>query len=330
MIEKIELIPKIPDALRLAALQRKIIPFVGAGVSQLGGCPGWDQFANAALHFFVSKGKLSHAQFDQIRSLSSRVKLSLALELEAQHSLPIEFKELLTPSDKQREGVGDAVYRDLSRLATMFVTTNYDDWLDRMPPAVLLPSGSSSSAQQLPETSRRRFCKHSEITVENLDIPHAVFHIHGSVHDRKSMVLTTVDYLVRYSSHRIDGTADRENPLLTFLEKLFELKNVLFIGYGLSELEVLEYIIQKGIEERSATNEEPRHYVLQGFFSHEVQLARSLESYFRQFGIGLLPFSRDQRDWSQLAEVISRFAIELPPGPALALPGRLEMERLLP
>ncbi len=62
MIEKIEAIPKIPDALRLAALQRKIIPFVGAGVSQLGGCPGWDQFANAALQFFLGKGKLTHAQ----------------------------------------------------------------------------------------------------------------------------------------------------------------------------------------------------------------------------------------------------------------------------
>jgi hypothetical protein len=237
VIEKIEPIPKIPEALRLAALQRKLIPFIGAGVSQLGGYPGWDQFANTALQFFVGKGKLSHAQFDQIRSLSSRVKLSLALELEAQHSLPIEFKELVTPSDKQKEGIGDGVYRDLSRLATTFITTNHDDWLDRMPPAVVLPSGQSSSAQQLPATSRRRFRKHSEITVENLDIPHAVFHIHGSVHERASMALTTVDYLKRYSSHRIDGTTDRENPLLTFLQTLFQLKNVRFIGYSLGKLE---------------------------------------------------------------------------------------------
>lgn len=329
MIENIEPIPKIPQALRLAALQRRLIPFIGAGVSQLGGCPGWDDFANAAVQFFVKNGKLSHAQFDQIRSLSSRVKLSLALELEAQHGLPLEFKDLLTSCDKQRESLGDSVYQNLARLATTFVTTNYDDWLDRMPPAVVRPSEPSSSAQP-PETSRRRFCRHSEITVENLDIPHAVFHIHGSVHERDSMVLTTVNYLERYSSHRIDGTPNRENPLLTFLQTLFRLKNVLFIGYGLSELEVLEYVIQKGIEKHPRTAEEPRHYVLQGFFSHEIELARSLESYFRQFGIGLLPFSRDERDWNQLAEVISHLATEIPPGPVLALPARLEMERLLP
>ena len=329
-MEKIEPIPRIPEALRLAALQRQLIPFVGAGVSQLGGCPGWDQIANGALQFFVGNGKLSHAQFDQIRSLPSRIKLSLALELETQHSVQIDFKSLLAPSDNQRKCIGDSVYQNLSRLATTFVTTNYDDWLDRIPPGVVTPSEASPSAQQLPETFRRRFCKHSEITVENLNIPHAVFHIHGSVHDRNSMVLTTVDYLERYSSHRIDGMTDRENPLLTFLRMLFQLKNVLFVGYGLGELEVLEYVVQKGIETGTVTTEEPRHYVLQGFFSHEIELARSLESYFRQFGIGLLPFSRDQRDWNQLAEVISHFATELPLGPALALPGRLEMEKLLP
>ncbi|MBI2801225.1 MAG: hypothetical protein HYX63_13270 [Gammaproteobacteria bacterium] len=95
MIDKIDALPKIPEALRLTALQRKIVPFIGAGVSQLGGYPGWDEFATAALNFFVRHGKLSHAQFDQIRFLSSRVKLSLALQLENQCGLSIEYNELL-------------------------------------------------------------------------------------------------------------------------------------------------------------------------------------------------------------------------------------------
>jgi len=63
MIEKIEPIPKnIPEPLRLAAIQQKFIPFIGAGVSQLGGCPNWSEFADASLTFFVEKGKLNHAQ----------------------------------------------------------------------------------------------------------------------------------------------------------------------------------------------------------------------------------------------------------------------------
>lgn len=167
--------------------------------------------------------------------------------------------------------------------------------------------------------------------MKNLDIQNAVFHIHGSAQAPESMVLTTIDYLERYSSHRIDGAAvDKENPFLTFLQTLFRLKNVLFIGYGLSELEILEYVIQKGVDRQRHNGEELQHYVLQGFFSHEVELARSLDSYFRQFGIGLLPYSRDKRDWEQLTEVIEYLARELLPGPVLALPKRREMEELLP
>ena len=328
MIEKIESIPKnISETLRLAAFQRKLIPFVGAGVSQLGGCPDWNEFANAALKFFVKKGKLSHAQLDQISSLSFRVKLSLALDLQKQHDLHIDFKELLKPSVAKKK-IGDEAYANLSKLATTFVTTNYDDWLDQYPPTAFRPDESPSSSK-LPDTSRQIFYKRSDISVENLDVANAVFHIHGSIRDRESMVLTTVNYLNLYSSHRIDGKGNPENPFLTFLQTLFRLKNVLFVGYGLNELEVLEYIVQKGIKIPSNTREEPRHYVLQGFFTHERELARSLEKYFRPFGIGVLPFSRDEHGWDQLVMVIEYLAREIPPGPPLTLPKRLEMEELL-
>ncbi len=328
MIEKIEPIPKnIPEPLRLAAIQRKLIPFIGAGVSQLGGCPNWSEFADASLNFFVEKGKLNHAQLTQIEPLSSRVKLSVALELEKQHNLRIDFKKLLTPSDAKKK-IGDEVYANLSRLATTFVTTNYDDWLDQIPPEPL-QADEPASSQSLPlGTSRHCFYKRNDISVGNLDVPNAVFHVHGSIRDRDSMVLRTVDYLDCYSSHRMNGRENHENAFLTFLQTLFQLKNVLFIGYGLNEMEVLEYIVQKGIQ-KPKTDEEPRHYVLQGFFTHDLELARSLESYFREFGIGLLPFSRDDRNWDQLIKVIDYLAREIPPGPPLALPKRLEMEELL-
>jgi hypothetical protein len=327
-MEQIERLPKIPQTLRLAAHQRKLIPFIGAGVSQLGGCPNWQEFADAALSFFVKEKKLSHAQLDQISHLPSRIKLSMAVELQRQHDLPIEFEKLIEPSSEDKKEIGNRVYANLSKLATTFVTTNYDDWLDKQPPMDFL-TNEPSPQSRLPETSRRIFYKRSDISVENLDIPNAVFHIHGSIRDRESMVLTTVDYLDCYSSHRIDGKGNRENPFLTFLQTLFQLKNVLFIGYGLNELEVLEYVVQKGIKQRTNTNEELRHYVLQGFFTHEMELVRSLKSYFRQFGVGLLPFSRDELDWDQLARVIEYLASELTPGPPLRLPRRFEMEDLL-
>ncbi len=307
MIDQIDPFPKIPDALRVAATTRQLVPFVGAGVSQLGGCPGWDEFANRALEFFVKNGKLSHAELDQIMGLPSRVKLSVALGLEDRHGLPIAFAELLKPSDDKKK-YGARIYEDLGRLATTFVTTNYDDWLD---------------------VARSPFFRYEDLAMRNFDVPNAVFHIHGSVHDPKGMVRTTNEYLFRYASHQLSKGSDGENPFLTLLENIFKLKTVLFIGYGLSELEVLEYVLQKKGPAPNGEQFELKHFILQGFCSHQVELARSLKEYFATFGVQLLPFSRDEHGWDQLAHVIEYLGRELPAGKPLALTTLREMEGLL-
>lgn len=104
---------------------------------------------------------------------------------------------------------------------------------------------------------------------------------------------------------------------------------MLFIGYGLSELEIPEYVIQKGLEKRPKTDESFRHYILQGFFSHELGLAKNLEKYYSRFGIGLIPFQRDEHNYEQLIEVIDYLTQEIPPGRLLATRKLLDMEELL-
>ena len=327
MINKIEPIPQIPEALRTAALSRKLVPFIGAGVSQLVGCCGWNDLANAALKVFIDKNVINHAHLQQFSSLSPRTRLSLALELEKRHKIKIDFKRLLSPHKKK---IDDNIYENISKLATTFVTTNYDHLLDRSSPTTLrttLPNGPPSST---PSTMPlQHFYRREDLCVDKMDTPNAVFHIHGSVKDRDSMVITTVHYLQRYASHRMDGREDSENPFLSFLEHLFRTRNVLFMGYGLEELEVLEFVVQKGTQKRLDRTFEYKHYVLQGFFSHELELSRHMEVYFGQFGIGLLPFLRDDQDWHQLSHVIADFAAGLPPGADLPLTIRQEMEALL-
>ncbi|MCZ6803297.1 MAG: SIR2 family protein [Proteobacteria bacterium] len=288
-----------PDSLRIAASQKNLVPFIGAGVSKLAGYPNWDEFANAALMFFVKHEKFSHAQFDQISKLPSRVKLSLAVDLEKRHELTIQFEEILQPT-QDKKPLGDEVYGNLLKLSQFsetFLTTNYDKELDEISPAILSTYEKDKSIIETIEPPCPIY-KLSEINVSSLAVPNAVIHVHGSVQNRDSLVLTTSDYLERYYGHRVEGQDVIENPFLTFLRELFESGNVIFIGYGLNELEVLEYVIQKGIEKPSSNatvvREAARHYVIQGFFSHELELARSLESYFLSFGIKLLPFSLDE------------------------------------
>jgi hypothetical protein len=133
-----------------------------------------------------------------------------------------------------------------------------------------------------------------------------VLHLHGSLLDPGSMILTTQHYVRHYANDRRAG-ADGENKVLTFLGFLFAEKNVLFVGYGLEELEILEYVIGKARLVAEPGNTEMRHFLLQGFFSHEQELARSLSNYYAECGIELIPFLRDQKDWDQLIDVLAEF-----------------------
>lgn len=329
MIDEIPKYPPIPESLRDAASLKLLVPFIGAGVSRIGGYPDLAHLAEGAMSYFIDQQKFDHAQLDQIAELPPRLKLSLAADLEKEHKLEIDFMKILTPADGKKDAKRD-VYEQVHRLwrfSDLFVTTNYDEELDS-----LVSSTLTSDSDATPDRSTITpsvIHAPQTITVDLLDHKQTVVHIHGSVQNRDSMVLTTIDYLERYQGNRHEGGQYIENKFLTFLDQLFRTRNVLFIGYGLEELEILEYVIQKGLQKRSLQKGRARHFVLQGFFSHQLSLARSLEGYFRSFGIQLLPFSRDERDWESLIGVLDRLSEELPPGSRLSSSERIDMEELL-
>lgn len=79
--DEIRLVPETPGTLAEAAQHGTLIPFIGAGVSRLAGCPNWTEFADGALHQLIVAGKFSHAQLAHLEGISHRVKLSLAVSL---------------------------------------------------------------------------------------------------------------------------------------------------------------------------------------------------------------------------------------------------------
>ena len=80
MFDEIPPIPEIPEELRHAAQEGRLVPFVGAGASRLAKCPGWDEFAKGLLKQLVDHGALNFSQFEQIlnQHFSPRITLSLA------------------------------------------------------------------------------------------------------------------------------------------------------------------------------------------------------------------------------------------------------------
>lgn len=158
-------IPDVPEALREAAQLGKLVPFVGAGASKLAGCPDWDEFANSALRLFVDHGKFSHAQLDQIKHLRPRIKLSIALALQAESKIPVDFRALLHRQERREHAIGRRLYSHLSKLGRTFVTTNYDEWLDdelAAPPPNI--SGDVAAPDDSVPTPRRVYYKTEDLT----------------------------------------------------------------------------------------------------------------------------------------------------------------------
>lgn len=330
MPDVIKLIPDLPAGLREAAQRAKLIPFVGAGASKIAGCPNWNEFADRALQFFVEKGKFSHAQLSQISHLHPRVKLSIARSLQQKHGIEIEYSTFMYPQSRLDDQKGRQLYENLSKLGKTFVTTNYDEWLDTTlgAPVITGTQASPSAGNTVSRADRNVVYKVSELTAFNLGKPDTVIHLHGSLRDPKSMILTTNDYVRHYRNDR-RVTGDEENYVLTFLDYLFANRTVLFVGYGLEELEILEYVIGKARREGDGARGEIRHYILQGFFSHELEVMTNLETYYLGSGIQLIPFLRDQKNWDQLIDVLAEFGRHAPASEPMKIEEFREMGALL-
>jgi len=327
MSTKVLPIPEIPPGLREAAARTTLVPFIGAGASALAGCPGWRNFAEESLRWLVGQGRFSYSQLDQISHLHPRVKLSLARSIATEHKTNIAYTDILHPKPTRESLTGRRLYNALFRLSNIFVTTNYDLWLDERLPAPTPSAVPTRASANVIPTPMNVAYRSEQINPALLSQPNTVIHLHGSVREPATMIMTTSDYINQYAAYnRSSRDPYTENPVLTLLDFLFRHRTVLFIGYGLEELEILEYVLTKG--PRGAGD--VRHYILQGYFSHEETHVRNIDTYYRnECGIELLPFRRDEKDWEQLLDVIETFADGMPASNPLVQQEMQDMENLL-
>ena len=293
-------IPPIPDGLRYAAERGGLVLFIGAGVSRLCGSPSWDQFADSVFAQLSKNGDVSFAELEQLKTIRDpRKKLSIAADIAKVSEVELDYDAILHPTKQRPDGV--SVYGSLAAIGSVFVTTNYDKWLDDATvPAANIGQGQPdvSIAQSPPK--RASYYEPETLTVEKLELPGAVLHLHGSYRNPERMVITTSDYIRHY-----------ENPFITkFLLDLFQKKTVLFIGYGLEELEVLEYIVGKNQVSRS--EDEANHYILFPTMSHEHMLSKHLRTYFKSHcGVNVIGYNIDRFGYRQLCEVLNDWSTVL-------------------
>lgn len=273
--------PKIPEEIVDAAKSGSLVLFIGAGISRMVGHPSWDGFANSVIDQLVEREVIDHHEKALINQLPDpRKRLSIAKILDDENGSKIDYAKIF-----HLENEWSDIYQYINQFGCTFVTTNYDK--------LIVPEGNDK-----PESEWRIF-RREELSGVKLDVEKTVIHLHGCIDDPKSMIVTTKDYLEHYSS--------KEVPY--FLKHLFSKKTVLFLGYGLEETEILEYILKSS---NQADKKQIKLFILQGFFNAEFPLLEKLSKYYEaSFNAKLIGFPRDHKDYAQQQIIIEKWVSEL-------------------
>jgi hypothetical protein len=282
-----------------AAQNGKLILFVGNGVSRLLGYPSWVELGRRAIDILYKEGHIEYSEKSSLLALNSKIQLSIFSDNYKAKGIDYDYGKLIF-QDKEI-AVKTEIYDALYSIGTVFVTTNYDDCLDKLADNKILSSkGDDNSLGNSGITSPTSvFFRKEDLTSARLDQPGSIIHLHGSVKSKETMIMTTRDYIDHYMNRFV----------IDFLNDLFSRKVVLFIGYGLEEEEILEFIVRKS---NSPGVEEPKHFWLYPRMSRDNAAYKHLKGYFeRHCGIKLIDYNIDKKGHVHLEEIIIKWAAVL-------------------
>jgi hypothetical protein len=271
--------PQIVDA----ANRGSLVLFVGAGVSRLVGCTGWGDLATDLLDMCYKRHLVDYRTSEELKSLPDHRQLitvcyHMLVEAGQEGLFNRKLSYALKPHGPGRERVD--VFRWLSKIPSYcVVTTNADTLLD-----TYFKGKVVSKAKDFPLRPEPGF----------------LYHLHGSAAQPKSIVFTLAKYFDQYER-------SKGNKIPLFLENLFGEFNILFLGYGLSEFEILEFIFRRPANPSSNPF---RHFLLLG--DSDDGLRKScMQSYYKDMSIKLVSYTTDIRGYDELYYVIRDWSGQL-------------------
>jgi hypothetical protein len=264
-------IPIVPKQILEAVNTKTLAVFIGAGVSRVMGCMGWNDLAKSLVERCAFT--LSFREKEILARYNDHKKtITICHDILADNGCEDIFYEELEKSfelDEAHSPYRD-IYKQLYGLRGLFITTNADEHFDSY-------------------FNKERIV-YNNFRPDDID-PTKLYHIHGSISERKSLIFTVSDYIDRY----------REPDFNRFLEYVFGGYTVLFIGYGMSEFELLDYIITRS---DSGGTRELKHFILLPFYTGE-EAGLNFEMYYHgKMGVSVVPYQKDVNGYNQLYEVI--------------------------
>lgn len=272
-----------------AIKNQELIIFYGAGVSMLAGCASWYQLAINVIGAFGNSvfSDLDRTVLREMASLDPRKAISICSgyakgnpELEAIYYGAIERS--VTPSDA---AAFSNIHEELFRLnPAAFITTNIDRGMERIGPELL----ASKKIINLPL---------GEIDPVNELRNGNIFYLHGAIDAIDKTILTTDQYIEYYYN-------SPKTYLKNFLQEVFVGRyTVLFLGYSLSEYEILQSIYLAANAGRANGNE-TRHFLLTPIYSRDITKFNIEKRYFGIFSVQAIPYFIDHEGFARLNYVL--------------------------
>lgn len=273
-------IPEVPNEIKDAVNKGTLAVFIGAGVSRLVGCEGWDTLARNLVGRCYSEGIINFKEKETLSQISDHKKtITICYNLFKNKKKEDIFYEEMKISLKESSDIAKPnIYDDIFKLRGLFITTNADTHFDRL----------FQSANIL--------CRDSDFRADGLDRTN-LYHIHGSVTNRNSLIFTVTEYMKRYT---------QDEDFRRFLQKIFREFTVLFLGYGLTEFEILDFIIRN-----NSPGTAPKHFMLSAFYRGEDNILSYEQIFYEELGINVLAYEKDDKGYHQLINVIKKWNEEI-------------------
>lgn len=277
MIEKE---PDVPPEIIRKINENKLCFFLGAGASKLIGCKGWTEVATSLAKKCF---KLKYINFKKLESIlrinDSKKIITICYNILSKEGSTDGFYNEVRESLKTDSYLLNKynIYAELSDIPAIFITTNIDTHFDSA-------------------FNERIVYKEEDFTPTNI-FRDKLYKIHGTIKDETSIIFTVPQYLDRY----------RKDDFLAFLTTIFNTYSIVFLGYGLEEFEILDFLVTKIGKE----NPERKHWILLPYYTDEEYMKDYDKDYFLSLGITVIGYEKDIDGYSQSYNVIKKWNKEI-------------------
>lgn len=271
--------------------------FVGTGVSNLLGLPLWNGLSNKAIDHLKKQNYINDFEANRMKKdyYNPKQVISIFHDLIADEAKITEFyNEAL----KQKKDLKiENPYKLLKSLESSInkpiikITTNIDtEWETE-----LNKTGNTivSDGAEVDETANDFQIIYEDFNRDMIFDESKLYKIHGTIEHINKSIMTVKDYVKGYRDN--DG-------LKGFLERVFNEYNVVFLGVGLQEFEILEHCIKESGK---------THYALISSNFGEDNLFRIKQNYYSDLNIKAIPYYKDFQGYERFNIIINNWIEEM-------------------